>query len=1041
MASHLKPLQPFFIAALSLGAFSLGALPAWAVDTKGPTSSQDPYVVSLQPDVSTTSLITVGDSVNLKANGQPYRFVGIPDGMGAFDNGDGTFTALINHELRPDRGAVRDHGGIGAFVSRLTIRKDNLAVTQAEDLIQFVSTWNTLTSSYNPLSKGIIFNRFCSADLPAPSAFFSNGVGYRGRLFMNGEEAGDEGRAFAHSMDGNSYELPRLGKFSWENSLANPATGLKTVVAGTDDSRPGQVYIYIGTKTNFGSPVQRAGLTNGLLYGVKVAGFAREDDIFAAPRTAGIPSGTRFSMEPMGNSGNVENQTGAALQAESVTKGVTEFLRPEDGQWDAKNPRDFYFVTTDRFDTIKNPEGTTSQPGRSRLYRLRFDDLNDMTKGGVVDQLLDGTERQQMMDNMTISEQGELIIQEDPGSQDYLAKIHRYNVGADTIEAIAEHNPRFFAPGAPNFLTRDEESSGVIDISDILGRGTFLINVQAHYATDTELVEGGQLLVMRAAPPNEAPVAVADSYEATEDTVLTVAAPGVLANDTDVDNNTLSAAVVTQPTNGTLVLNANGSFTYTPNANFNGTDSFTYRASDGTLQSAPITVTLNVRASNDAPQITLPTAAQSVAEDGTLTMVNTSNNAISVSDVDTTRLQVDVAVTNGTLTLASTSGLDLSGGPSTGESLFFEGEISSINAALNGLRFVPRANFSGTARLTIIVNDGSASTRRTLNISVGAVNDAPVAVADNINVLEDTSTSLQVLGNDSDPENSPLSIVSVDTANTRGTVTIAPDRRSVIFTPASGFNGSTSFGYTISDGALTATARVTVQVSATNDAPVALDDTYTTPTTGTRVLQVPASRGVLANDTDADGNTLRADIDYTRLPRHGRLILRGDGSFTYAPSSSFSGRDTFFYRVDDGQTPGNFARVTINVPTPRDVTAPFVAFTGGTQISRRSFQTPRGVAADRYAVGRDLVVSSGLRNVVILLQNASGQYWNGRTFQRARFELAAGLNGRSFSLLAPVPTGALAPQGTYRFTAIARDNAGNSATAEQTVTIESTSRG
>src|SRR6185436_3654821 len=77
---------------------------------------------------------------------------------------------------------------------------------------------------------------------------------------------------------------------------------------------------------------------------------------------------------------------------------------------------------------------------------------------------------------------------------------------------------------------------------------------------------------------NDAPVAAADSYSTNEDTPVTIAAPGVLGNDTDLDGNPLTAIVVTQPTSGTLSLNADGSFTYTPNANFNGTDSFTYRA-------------------------------------------------------------------------------------------------------------------------------------------------------------------------------------------------------------------------------------------------------------------------------------------------------------------------------------------------------------------------------------------------------------------------------------------------------------------------------
>ena len=466
-----------------------------ANDTTGPSSSASPYVVSVSPNVSTKSILTVGDAVNVKSDGvSPYRLVGIPDGLGAFDNGDGTFTVLMNHELGATAGVIRDHGARGSFVSKWTIRKDDLTVLKGEDLIQNVATWNQSASAFNAPAQGVAMGRLCSADLPATSAFYNaaSGMGYDGRLFMNGEEVGAEGRAFAHALDGTSYELPYLGKFSWENSLANPATGDKTVVVGTDDSTPGQVYVYIGTKTNTGSPVDQAGLNSGNLYGVKVSGVTLEN------RDTGIASGTPFTLH---NFGNVANTTGAQLQAASTANGVTEFLRPEDGHWDSQNPAHFYFVTTDRFDTIKNPGTPANQVGRSRLWRLRFNDVTDPAAGGEIDMLLDGTEVQQMMDNMTVDSIGiGSLIQEDPGNQPYLAKVLRHDIASNGISVIAQHDPNRFLPNAPNFLTQDEESSGIIDVSDILGEGWFLLDVQAHYSTDRELVEGGQLLALRYLP-------------------------------------------------------------------------------------------------------------------------------------------------------------------------------------------------------------------------------------------------------------------------------------------------------------------------------------------------------------------------------------------------------------------------------------------------------------------------------------------------------------------------------------------------------------
>ena len=469
-----RPKRLIAAAALALAAIA-GSGAASANTVTGPSSSQSPYLVRSVPGVVTKSILTVGDSVNAKPDGTPYRMVGIPDGLGAFDNGDGTFTVLMHHELGNTAGIARAHGAKGAFVSKWTIRKDDLSVLHGEDLIQQVATWNAATGSYNAPAKGVALNRLCSADLPPVSAFYDDGVGYDGRIFMDGEESGAEGRAFAHLMDGTSYELPRLGKFSRENSLANPATGSKTVVVGTDDSNGGQIYVYVGAKSNGGSPIDRAGLTNGSLYGVKVAGFPSE---IAA---SGIPSGTRFELAGLGS---VESKTGAQLETDSKTAGVTAFQRPEDGAWDPRNPRDFYFVTTASF------------TGNSRLWRLRFDDAEHPEAGGTIAMLLGGSEGQKMMDNLAINERGQVLIQEDPGGNPYIAKIRAYNLKTGSFAEIAQHDPARFVEGSPEFLTTDEESSGIIDASDILGDGWYLLDVQAHYATDAELVEGGQLLAL-----------------------------------------------------------------------------------------------------------------------------------------------------------------------------------------------------------------------------------------------------------------------------------------------------------------------------------------------------------------------------------------------------------------------------------------------------------------------------------------------------------------------------------------------------------------
>ncbi len=244
---------------------------------------------------------------------------------------------------------------------------------------------------------------------------------------------------------------------------------------------PGEVYVYRGTKRATGNAPERAGLVGGVLGGIKVTGFPSE------PADTGIPSGTAFTLS---DHGDVSGKTGATLQAESTTQNVTKFLRPEDGHWDPRDPSKFYFVTTASF------------TGKSRLWRLNFADPANPAAGGTIDMLLDGTEGQKMMDNITVDQRGRVLIQEDPGNQDYLAKIRRYDIASDTLTTMAQHDPERFLPGGEKpFFTQDEESSGIIDMSEILGSGWYLGDVQAHYAhPDPELVEGGQLFALHIPP-------------------------------------------------------------------------------------------------------------------------------------------------------------------------------------------------------------------------------------------------------------------------------------------------------------------------------------------------------------------------------------------------------------------------------------------------------------------------------------------------------------------------------------------------------------
>jgi hypothetical protein len=454
--------------------------PLFNVGVTGQSSSQAPYLLPTAQDVQVASVLTTGDAVN------GYTMCGTPDGMGAFDNNDGTFTLLMNHEFGNTAGVTRAHGGTGAFVSKWIINKSTLEVISGADLIQNLKLWNPITSSYITYNASYTspaglqnLGRFCSADLPSTHSFYNplNGKGTQARIYMNGEETGNEGRAFAHIVTGpeagTSYELPYLGKFSWENSMASPRISDTTVVAGDDDATPGQVYFYIGVKQTTGSEIEKAGLTNGNLWSIAVNGMLTET-------SAGVPTpGTAFTMI---NLGHIQNITGTTLESNSNNAGVTRFLRPEDGAWDPQNPADFYFNTTNAFNAP------------SRLWKLHFTNPGNITQGGTITAVLDGTEGQQMLDNMAIDNTGHILLVEDVGGNTHLGKVWSYSIAGDSLKQVGVHDStRFLSTGA-NFITIDEEATGQIDAQSILGPGMFLVNTQAHNPLPGQLVEGGQLM-------------------------------------------------------------------------------------------------------------------------------------------------------------------------------------------------------------------------------------------------------------------------------------------------------------------------------------------------------------------------------------------------------------------------------------------------------------------------------------------------------------------------------------------------------------------
>jgi|GEM_PF-1820053 len=415
------------------------------------------------------------------------------------------------------------------------------------------------------------------------------------------------------------------------------------------------------------------------------------------------------------------------------------------------------------------------------------------------------------------------------------------DVTADTVSGVAAGGTDVVVrvstgPGSwvERMVTADVTTNEwIADFSEGVVTHDLIAGDQGHAAQDDDDGDSTVIDWLAEEPPvNTPPVAVADSYQTDEDVALTVVAPGVLANDSDADSDPLTVELVSDVTHGTLALSANGGFVYTPAADYNGPDSFTYRAYDG--------------------------------ED--------YSNAVTVS------------------------------------------------------------------------------------ITVNAVNDAPVAVADSYSTNQGVTLNVPapgVLHNDHDPEGGSLEADLVSDAS-HGTLALS-ETGAFEYTPDADFTGTDTFMYCCCDDGpnYSNAVTVTIVVEAVNEAPVAVSNGYST--TEGIALSV-AAPGVLGNDTDADGNALTAHL--VTGVSFGTLVLSANGGFVYTPAEGFAGIDTFTYRAHDGEDYSNTVTVTIDVEA-----LPVVPIEGPNR-----FDTAIEASLRAYPTGLD---PNGKRTVVI----ATGRNW------------------------------------------------------------------
>ncbi len=458
-------------------------------------SAKPVYFLSKNAAVDIKVIATVGDTIT----GTVVR--GIPDGMGAFDNGRGGITLLSSHEISTGAPlALKGKSSTsiwGTSITKFTVSKGTKNLTSAKNFISHVNFYNYSTGLYQDTPTGAAplgvtpgtfdwgISRFCSSTYTDAGHFMYDGVGYQGGLFTAGEEVGDESRGFAFDENGVGYQLPRMGMVAFENIIPSIKKGPNTVVIGTEDgsATDSQLYVYAGKKQSTGTSIDKAGLTNGDIHVLNIPSV-KTDNIF---RTT-IGKNNKVAAEFVKLDWNT---TPAAYAKQAREKGTT-LARVEDGHWDPSNPNVFYFVTTesnkDPIATAPNPALPTTSRDGGALWRLTFKDAQNPAAGAEIEMLLNGGENLYLAkpDNVTITNDGKYVmLQEDPGNNAALARIIAYRVSDGKIAVVGQFDANKFVKGGSEFMTEDEESSGIIDATTLLAkRGDnktyFLFNAQVH---------------------------------------------------------------------------------------------------------------------------------------------------------------------------------------------------------------------------------------------------------------------------------------------------------------------------------------------------------------------------------------------------------------------------------------------------------------------------------------------------------------------------------------------------------------------------------
>ena len=405
-------------------------------------------------------------------------------------------------------------------------------------------------------------------------------------------------------------------------------------------------------------------------------------------------------------------------------------------------------------------------------------------------------------------------------------------------------------PGQSGFLNYLGEYSHAYDQLPLYDTWTYK-PVLFKYQNIKEVAESEMILIR---DDVYTPVAVDDSETTDEDVPITI---DVLANDYYLDSNNLIIVDLTDPIDGTVIDNGDGTITFLPDANFNGVTSFTYKVFDGIAESNTATVSVTVNSVNDVPVANDDTAI--VDEDGFV-------------DIDVLGNDNDVDADDLTITSVSS--------PSLG----------TVVIMLGTIEYTPFENLNGPDSFTYTISDDMGGTATaTVYVTINAVNDAPIADDDLIITDEDVPVDIALSASDIDGDF--LTYLIVD-APAHGVLSITGPN--VFYTPDLNYYGPDSFTFKVSDGSLESNiATISITINAVNDAPVALDDSAITD------QDISVLIDLLANDYDVDDISLTIISVFDKTS--GGVVLNGDGTVTYYPVIDYVGTAQFKYTISDSQ--------------------------------------------------------------------------------------------------------------------------------------------